>query len=78
MRISSISSREYPETVAGWSGSGRDGARRVGARRGSGLGGDEVGQRYIFSNQDSGLRRGPLGLRSFAKGQHHRVQRSFV
>ena len=22
--------------------------------------------------------RGPLGLRSFAKGQHHRVQRSFV
>ena len=29
-----------------WGGAGRVGTRRVGARRG--LGGDEVGQRYIF------------------------------
>ena len=46
VRISCIPSREYLETVAAWSGAGRVGARRVGARRG--LGGDEVGQRYIF------------------------------
>ena len=34
VRISFIPSREYPETVAAWSGAGRVG--------------DEVGQRYIF------------------------------
>ena len=33
MRISCIPSREYPETVAAWPGSGPVGARWVGARR---------------------------------------------
>ena len=42
VRISCISSREYPETVAAWSGSGRVGARRVGARR---VGARRVGAR---------------------------------
>ena len=44
MYKSLLAVRYLPVGLRGWAGRGS-----------SGLGGDEVGQRYIFSNQDGGL-----------------------